>query len=170
MRRRNLLLSALRLLCGTLLLGVEVSRAQNADPLQSFYAVTNFFSDYLPGWYEEILEVTPQGKDLRVRVIRISAANPYCEGDLVGAADRVLPETTMRKIAGKVDICSYIDESVTAALKAAAPKGVESIEDSATLSMQSARRRKGFSASPIPRKLIRRSSPETTLASQVCGT
>lgn len=60
MRRRNLLLSALRLLCGTHLLGVEVSRAQNTDPLRSFYAVTNFFSDYLPGWYEEILEVTPQ--------------------------------------------------------------------------------------------------------------
>jgi len=79
--------------------------------------------------------VTPQEKDLRVRVIRISAANPYCEGDLVRAADRVLPETTMRKIAGKIDICSYIDESVTAALKAAAPKGVESIEDSATLSI-----------------------------------
>jgi hypothetical protein len=113
----------LRLLCGTLLPGVEVSIAQNTEPLQSFYAVTNFFSDYLPAWYEEILEVTPQGKDLRVRVIRISAANPYCEGDLVRAADRVLPETTMRKIAGKVDICSYIDESVTAALKAAAPKG-----------------------------------------------
>jgi TonB family protein len=81
------------------------------------------------------LEVTPQEKDLRVRVIRISAANPYCEGDLVRAADRVLPETTMRKIAGKIDICSYIDESVTAALKAAVPKGVESIEDSATLSI-----------------------------------
>jgi hypothetical protein len=77
MRRRNLLLSALRLLGGTLLLGVEVSRAQNTEPPQSFYAVTNFFSDYLPGWYEEILEVTPQGKDLRVRVIRISAANPW---------------------------------------------------------------------------------------------
>jgi hypothetical protein len=100
-----------------------------------FYAVINFFSHSLPGWYEEILEGTPQGKDLRVRVIRISAANPYCEGDLVRAADRVLPETTMRKIAGKVDIYSYTDESVTAVLKAAAPKGVESIKDSATLSM-----------------------------------
>jgi hypothetical protein len=104
MRQRNLLLLVFRLLCGTLFLGTEVSRAQNTDPLESFYAVTNFFSDYLPGWYEEILEVTPQGNDVRVRVIRISAANPYCGGDLVRAADRVLPDTTMREVAGKVDL------------------------------------------------------------------
>jgi TonB family protein len=167
MRRRNLLLSALRILCGTLLLGVEVSRAQNADPLQSFYTVTNFFSDYLPGWYEEILEVTPQGKDLRVRVIRISAANPYCGGDLVRAADRVLPETTMRKIAGRVDICSYTDESVTAALKAAAPKGIESIEDSATLSIvaKCGVQEKVFSfpyPAEVDQKVLHRDNPRVT--------
>jgi TonB family protein len=167
MRRRNLLLSALRLLCGTLLLGVAVSRAQNTDPLQSFYAVTNFFSDYLPGWYEEILEVTPQGKDLRVRVIRISAANPYCEGDLVRAADRVLPGTTMRKLAGRVDICSYTDESVTAALKAAAPKGIESIEDSATLSIvaKCGVKEKVFSfpyPAEVDQKVLHRDNPRVT--------
>src|SRR5271163_1288871 len=118
MRQPNLLLLAFRLLCGILLLGVEISSAQNTDPLQSFYAVTNFFSDYLPGWYEEILEVTPQGKDVRVRVIRISAANPYCGGDLVRAVERVLPDTTIRKVGGRVDICSYAESSVASALKA----------------------------------------------------
>jgi TonB family protein len=167
MRRRNLLLSALRLLCGTLLLDVAVARAQNTDPLQSFYAVTNFFSDYLPGWYEEILEVTPQGKDLRVRVIRISAANPYCGGDLVRAADRVLPGTTMRKLAGRVDICSYTDESVTAALKAAAPKGIESIEDSATLSIvaKCGVQEKVFSfpyPAEVDQKVLHRDNPRVT--------
>jgi TonB family protein len=167
MRRRNLLLSALRLLCGTLLLGVEVSRAQNTDPLQSFYAVTNFFSDYLPGWYEEILEVTPQGKDVRVRVIRISAANPYCGGDLVRAADRVLPDTTMRKVAGKVEICSYAEQSVAAALKAAAPKAVEGIEDSATMSIVAVCRGKekifDFPyPSEVDQKVLRRDNPHVT--------
>jgi hypothetical protein len=135
MRQRKLRLLVFRFLCGILLLGVGVSRAQSTDRLQSFYAVTNFFSDYLPDWYEEILEVTPQGKDVRVRAVRISAANPYCGGDLVRAVDRVLPDTTMREVAGKVDICSYSEQSVTDALKAAAPKGVQGIEDSATMSI-----------------------------------
>jgi hypothetical protein len=77
----------------------------------------------------------------------------------------------MRKIAGKVDICSYIDESVTAALKAAAPKGVESIEDSATLSMvaKCGAQEKVFGF-PYPEEVDQKVSTETTLASRVCGT
>jgi len=135
MRRHNLLPSALPFLCATLMLVGKASKPQNRNPLQSFYVVTSFLSDYLPGWYEEILEVTPQGKDVRVRVIRISAANPYCGGNLVRAAERVLPDTTMRKVAGKVDLCSYTEQGVTAALKAAAPRTIEAIMDSATLSI-----------------------------------
>jgi TonB family protein len=135
MCQRKLLLSTLVFLIGTVLLIGETSRAQNADPPQSFYVVTNFFSDYLPDWYEEILEVTPQGTDVRVRAIRISTANPYCGGQLVRAAERVLPDTTMRQMSEKVDLCSYTEQGVTAALKAAAPKGIQSIEDSATLTI-----------------------------------
>jgi TonB family protein len=167
MRQRSLLLLAFLLLCGTLLLGTEVSRAQNTDPLESFYAVTNFFSDYLPGWYEEILEVTPQGNDVRVRVIRISAANPYCGGDLVRAADRVLPDTTMQEVAGKVDLCSYSDQSVTAALKAAAPKAVEGNEDSATMSIVAmcGGKEKVFDfpyPSEVDQNVLRRDNPRVT--------
>jgi len=166
-RHRDLLLLALRLLCGTLLLGVEVSKSQNTDPRQSFYAVTNFFSDYLPDWYEEILEVAPQGKDVRVRVIRISAANPYCSGDLVLAVERVLPDTTMRKVAGSVDICSYAPQKVADALKAAAPKAVEGNEDSATMSIVAMCRgkEKVFDfpyPSEVDHKVLRRDNPRVT--------
>jgi len=113
----------------------EERRARNIDPLQSFYVVTNYFSDFLGDGYEEILEVTSEGKDVRIRIVRISAANRYCGGQLVRASERILPDTSISKVAGRVDLCSYTEPGVTAALKAAAPKRITSIEDSATLTI-----------------------------------
>jgi len=71
MRQRTLLLPVLPFLFGILMLIAEASRARNLDPPRSFYIVTEFFSDYLADSYEEILDVTPQGKNVRVRVAQI---------------------------------------------------------------------------------------------------
>ncbi|MGB8543528.1 MAG: energy transducer TonB [Candidatus Acidiferrales bacterium] len=99
--------------------------------LQSFYIVRFFFSDYLPGWSDQFLEVTPSGDDVRVRVIRISQANDFCPGVIVRAAERVLPHTSVKKVA-RTDICAFTSAGVDAALKAAAPNYGADPSDSAT--------------------------------------
>ncbi len=133
MRQRNSLLSFLPFLCGVLMLIANASRARDRDPLQSFYVVTEFFSDFLPDSYEEILDVTPQQKDVRVRVVRLSSATRFCGGELLRASERVLPNTSLQKVVGRIDLCSYTEQGVAAALKSAAPKAIRDTWDSAKL-------------------------------------
>jgi hypothetical protein len=132
MRHRVLLLSIYVLICSTTFLPGVAPKTDRANPLESFYVVTHFFSDDLPSGYEEILQVKPEGKDVCVRVIRISVANRDCGGQLVRAAERTLPDRTVEQVTGKVDLCSYSDREVEGALKRAAPKNIEAIFDSAT--------------------------------------
>ncbi|MGB6597396.1 MAG: energy transducer TonB [Candidatus Acidiferrum sp.] len=133
MRQLSLLFSIILGAFAALTLFGRSSTAPDSNPLQSFFIARHFFSDDLPEGYDEILAVTPQGKDVCVRVIRISLANPYCGGSLVRAAERVFPNTTVRKVTGRVDLCSFTEPQVEAALKAAAPKGISDNSDSATL-------------------------------------
>lgn len=109
------------------------AEAQDSDSLQSFYTVTEFFSDFLPDGYTEILDVTPQGGNVRVRIFRISLATPYCDWQLVRAVERILPDTDLRKVTQNINACSYSEKHVAGALAAAAPKTSQTIEDSATL-------------------------------------
>jgi hypothetical protein len=132
---RNFFLATLPFLFGVLILPSNAKPSKQPDPLQSFYIVTHYFSDFLSDSYEEILDVAPQGKDVRVRVIRISSATRYCGGALVRAAERVLPNTTLRKVVRGIDICNYTAKDVDAALDAAKPKLQTGTEDSATLSI-----------------------------------
>jgi TonB family protein len=81
--------------------------------------------------------------------------------------DRVLPDTTIRKVAGKVGICSYTEQNVAGALKAAAPKAVESNEDSATTSIVAMCRGKeevfDFPyPSEVDQKVLSRDNPRVT--------
>ena len=133
--RRNLFLVVLPFLVGALILPSNATSSRQPDPLKSFYIVTHYFSDFLSDSFEEILDVAPQGKDVRVRVIRISSATRYCGGALVRAAERVLPNTTLRKVVRGIDICNYTAKDVDAALDAAKPKLQTGTEDSATLSI-----------------------------------
>jgi TonB family protein len=128
---RNRLLVILFLACGTIALHRASARSRSPDALESFYAVSFFFSDYLPGWSNQILDVTPQGDGVRVRVIRISLAGDFCPALVVRAAEHVFPHTSVRKVAGR-DICAYTSAGVDAALKAAAPKYAGDPSDSAT--------------------------------------
>ena len=135
MRERKVWLSIFSLVCGTVMSLGSSAKTQNATPLRSFYIVTHFFSDDLPSGYDEILQVVPQGKDVCIRVIRISLANPSCGGQLVRAVERILQNTTVRKVTGSIDLCSHSEEEVAAALKNAERKGIASIEDSASHSI-----------------------------------
>jgi hypothetical protein len=132
MRQRNLPLSIFAFVGGTIMLFSEAARTRDTTSSQSFYIVTHVFSDDLPSGYEEILQVMPQATDVCVRVIRISAANPYCGGQLVRAAIRIFPNTTVEKVAGSIDLCSYTEPEVAAALKRAPPKRAPVIEDAAS--------------------------------------
>jgi hypothetical protein len=132
--RRNFFLAALPFLFGLLIPSSNAKQAKPPDPLQSFYIVTHYFSDFLSDSYEEILDVTPLAKDVRVRVIRISSATRYCGGTLVRAAERVLPNTTLRKVARGIAVCNYSAKDVDAALASAKPILETGTEDSATLS------------------------------------
>jgi hypothetical protein len=127
---RSRLLVILLLACGTIALHRASARSHSKDTLESFYVARFYFSDYLPGWSDQILDVTPQGDDVRVRVIRISQANDFCPGLIVRAAEHLFPHTSVRKVAGR-DICAYTSSEVDAALKAAAQYGRDP-SDSAT--------------------------------------
>jgi hypothetical protein len=65
---RNRLLVILFLACGTIALYRASARSRSQDSIESFYVARFFFSDYLPGWSDQILDVTPQGDGVRVRV------------------------------------------------------------------------------------------------------
>jgi hypothetical protein len=134
MRRNHLLLGVLPLVCGTLLLAIAAAKSRDRDVLQSFYVARFYFSDYLPGWSNTILDVVPDGSDVRVRLIRISGANDSCPGLLVRAVGHVFRHTTVRAVAGR-DLCVFSSDQVHAALKTAAPKFAGDPSDSATESM-----------------------------------
>jgi hypothetical protein len=127
----NRLLVILLLACGMIALHRASAGSRSHETLQSFYVARFYFSDYLPGWSDQILDVAPQGDDVRVRVIHISLANDFCPRLIVRAAERVFPHVSVRKIAG-ADLCAYTSEGVNAALKAAAPKYAADPSDSAT--------------------------------------
>ena len=104
------------------LLGVtNVPQAQQ-PALESFYVGRFFFSDDISSWNDQVLEVSPAGDGVRVRLIRLSLANPQCDGVLVQAAERVVPRTTPRKLAG-VDVCALDSTGVESALERAAAHG-----------------------------------------------
>jgi TonB family protein len=130
MRKHNLPLPVVLVAFVTLMLFDVPATVPKTSPVHSFFIVRHFFSDDLPSGYDEILSVTPQGRDVCVRLIRISLANRFCGAQLVRAAEHILPNTTVRKVTGGTDPCSYIEQQVEAALKASATKGAYDPSDS----------------------------------------
>jgi hypothetical protein len=117
--------------CAIILIASISAKSSGVDRLQSFYVARFYFSDYLPGWSNTILDVQPRGDDVRVRLIRISEENAYCPAYLVRAVERVYSHTTVGKVAGR-DVCAFSSDEVDAALKSAAPKYRYDPSDSAT--------------------------------------
>jgi hypothetical protein len=78
--------------------------------------------------------VKPQGKDLLVREIRIAPLKSSCPGITVKAAEHLLTNASPKKVAG-VDLCSLNVAAVESAINGAQPRGVTSIDDTASYSI-----------------------------------
>jgi TonB family protein len=95
-----------------------VSIAPRAAPAQqSFYVVRHFFSDDLSSWNEKVLDVTQAANDVRVRFTQIALAEHYCSALLVQTAERVLPRTSVREVAG-ANLCAITESGVRRAIRA----------------------------------------------------
>ena len=116
--RRRVVIAIVPLILGMVLLTSHVTSARAVDPLRSFYVVRYFFSDDLSAWNDTVLDVSPLGDDVRVRLIRVELAHPACSALLVRAVERVVPKTTVARVAG-TDICENTEKSVEAAVEAA---------------------------------------------------
>lgn len=129
-RRRLLALSPL--LCLVLAAVPRTAGHDKRSELKSFYIALHGTSDFLPAWYEAIIDVEPQGKDLRVRLIMITAASYTCGGKLVRARECIMPNLTMRELVGRADPCQLTAYQVQKALDAAKPKYMGSLEENHT--------------------------------------
>src|SRR6266849_9085888 len=116
--------------CGGLVLRVEAQTNEGKE-LRGFYVVTHVVSDASPFKYEYVLDVKPQGKNVLVREIRIAPLNSACPGITVKAADRLITDTYPKKVA-RLDLCSLNVAAVASAIKGAQPRGIASIDDTAT--------------------------------------
>lgn len=103
------------------MLGAVVPRvgAQTPDEkeLKSFYIVTHVFSDASPFYYEYVLDVKPQGKDVLVRQIRLGPTSTGCPSGLtVKAADRLIRNETPKGFA-RHELCSLNAKDVASAIE-----------------------------------------------------
>src|SRR6185295_841405 len=103
MNRRSSI--AIGLACAAIVWPAVLAGAAPAAELQSFYIVLSTAAADPSASYQEILDVALAGDDVRVRLFRISLADSHCSAPLVRAAERVLPQTTIRNVAGD-DMCA----------------------------------------------------------------
>ncbi|HKV99315.1 MAG TPA: energy transducer TonB [Vicinamibacterales bacterium] len=108
-----------------------VTGARAEARLSSLYIVLHAFSDDLSGSYEELLDVSPVGSDVRVRVTRISFANPYCHNLLVRAAEQIIPRTTVERVTGS-SACAIAPSDVDVAIGRAKPMKVTPVTEAAS--------------------------------------
>lgn len=98
---------------------------------QRFYVVSQRVSDAGPFWFDYILDVRPDGKNVLIRSIRIAPENGTCPGFVeVKAAERRLPGTSVGQVAGPINLCSIQENDVDHALADARPKTLNSIFES----------------------------------------
>ncbi len=83
-------------------------------PLENFFVVTQAIFHAGPKWVDHILEVRPQDTtDVEVREIRIAPLSPACTRHVtVRAIQRVVPNTTVKKVANHFELCAFSEEDV----------------------------------------------------------
>lgn len=106
---------------------------RSGETLRSFYIAIHGFSDFLPAWYQAILDVEPDEGNLRIRLIEITAASYTCGGTLVRARECVIPNLAIRKLVGRTNPCDFTAQEVEAALKSEKPKYAGTLEENHTL-------------------------------------
>src|SRR5688572_13652427 len=101
--------------------GLVVGGVAAPPPLKSLYIVRSFFSDNLSDAFTEVIDATPVGDDLRLRVIRISLANSNCPNKLVRAAETVISRRSLTDVVFP-NPCALEPAAVEKALNAAKPR------------------------------------------------
>jgi hypothetical protein len=94
---------------------IAVAGAEHAvkPPLENFYVVTQATFHSGVKWVDHILEVRPQGDDVLVREIRIAPLDKDCPHHVtVRAVERVMPNTTVKKLTVKFPICAFEEDVV----------------------------------------------------------
>jgi hypothetical protein len=92
-------------------------------PLENFYVVTQAIFHTDPKWVDHILEVRPEEEGVRVREIRIAPLNPTCPHHVTARAiERVVPNTTVQKVAPHFDLCAFNEDDVESMIHAAKRK------------------------------------------------
>lgn len=99
-------------LAATLLAATDKPRPK--PPLENFYVVTQAIFHTDPKWVDHILEVhPPNSTDVAVREIRIAPLSAACPHHVtVRAIERVVPNTTVKKVAAHFDLCALTEDDV----------------------------------------------------------
>jgi hypothetical protein len=123
------------LIAATAFTSVAAGKHTPPLPLESFYVVTQATFHKAPKWVDHILEVRPQGDAVLVREIRIAPLDPACPHHVtVRAVERLLSDTTVKKLAIKFPLCSFEEDVVEGMINTAKrPTGaVTDADDSAS--------------------------------------
>jgi TonB family protein len=109
--------------------------ANGPNALQSFYVVSHVVSDAAPFWYDYVLEVRPANAGTLIREIRVAPLNSYCSKPVtVKAAERVFSGARVESVA-KIPLCSFKKSDIAAAIKAAKPSALASINDAVSFTI-----------------------------------
>jgi TonB family protein len=100
--------------------GARPAQVKEEIALGGFYVVTQAVSDKGTPWADKILDVRAEVEGVRVREIRIAPMNRNCAHNVtVKGVERLLPNTTVAKVAGKFKLCSYPDDDFAGVIQVA---------------------------------------------------
>jgi hypothetical protein len=121
-RHSNTMLFASILIAATAITATDHPKPKQ-PPLENFYVVTQATFHTDPKWVDHILEVRPEEENVRVREIRIAPLNPTCPRHVtLRAIERVVPNTTVKRVATHFDLCAFTEEDVESMISAAKRK------------------------------------------------
>jgi hypothetical protein len=117
---------------GAAILSIASEKHVPKPPLENFYVVTQASFHSGVKWVDHILEVRPQGDDVLVREIRIAPLDENCPRHVtVRAVERILPNTTVKKLTFKFPICAFEEDVVEGMISVVKREGRLSVTDDA---------------------------------------
>jgi hypothetical protein len=122
MRQGILLLSILALADGTTFLPRDARKTREHRPSRVFLRRDALFLRRPAEQIGRGPAGYPQGKDVCVRVISHFCRNRNCGGELLGAAERILTDQTVRQVTENIDLCSYSQKVDLKALQRNKPR------------------------------------------------
>jgi hypothetical protein len=115
---------------GAAILSIASEKHVPKPPLENFYVVTQASFHSGVKWVDHILEVRPQGEDVLIREIRIAPLDKDCPHHVtVRAVERVMPNTTVKKLTFKFPICTFEEDVVEGMINVTKREGSLSVTD-----------------------------------------